>query len=433
MKTLMEAPMKFFNNMSIENETLFLNNQSITELAKKYGTPLYVLDGDYIKTQCKKLKQSFQHKSLETEILYASKAFSSKAMYGLVNESGLSLDLVSGGELYTAMASNFPMERVYFHGNNKSMKEIDMAIESKVHRIVVDNLMEVEYINSLNQHINILIRINPGIEAHTHEYIQTANDDSKFGISFESYDLNKAIECCIASSTITLKGFHCHIGSQIHEATSFEKAAAVMLDQIKLLEHKYKLNVTELNLGGGFGVYYSNDQALTDFSFLTDLLNQCYGYINKHKLKIKKMMIEPGRLLVANAGSTIYEIGFTKTTLSGKNFLFVDGGMSDNIRPALYQAEYEACVGNKMNIEPKTLYTIAGKCCESGDVLIKDIYLPPVERGDYLVVASTGAYNYSMASHYNRIPKPAVVIIEDKKVRTIITRETYEDLIRFDC
>lgn len=425
--------MKFFSNMSIENQTLMLNNQSISHLASTYGTPLYVLDGDYIKSQCQKLKDSFQHKSLQTEILYASKAFSSKAMYQMVNDLGLSLDVVSGGELYTAQASEFPMEKVYFHGNNKSIQEIDMAIEAKVHRIIVDNLMELEYINSLNQHIDILIRINPGIEAHTHEYIQTATDDSKFGISFESYDLNLAIELCKASTTINLKGFHCHIGSQIHEASSFEKAAAVMLDQIKLLEHKHNLNITELNLGGGFGVYYSKDQPITDFSFLTDLLNQCYSYISKHHLKVKKMMIEPGRLLVANAGSTIYEIGFIKTTTSGKNYLFVDGGMTDNIRPALYQAQYEACIGNKMTSEAQTLYTIAGKCCESGDVLIKDIRLPKAEKGDYLVVASTGAYNYSMASHYNRIPKPAVVLIEGQTTRTIIKRETYDDLIRFDC
>ncbi|MBI9013520.1 MAG: diaminopimelate decarboxylase [Clostridiales bacterium] len=425
--------MKFFSNMSIENETLQLNNHSITDLASTYGTPLYVIDGDYIKDQCKKLKHSFKHKTLETEILYASKAFSSKAIYSLVEEMDLALDVVSGGELHTAKASNFPMERIYFHGNNKSIKEIDMALNAGVHRIVVDNLMELEYINSLNQHVNILIRINPGIEAHTHEYIQTANDDSKFGISFESYDLNKAIQCCVDSKYINLKGFHCHIGSQIHEASSFEKAAAVMLDQIKLLEHKYQLNVTELNLGGGFGVYYSKDQPITDFGFLTDLLNQCYGYISKHNLKIKKMMIEPGRLLVANAGSTIYEIGFTKTTLSGKNYLFVDGGMTDNIRPALYQAEYEACVGNKMTQPSQTLYTVAGKCCESGDVLIKDILLPTVKKGDFLVVASTGAYNYSMASHYNRIPKPAVVMIENQTARTVIKRETYDDLIRFDC
>ena len=424
--------MKFFSNMSIENNTLHLNKNSVVDLAKQYGTPLYVIDGDYIKLQCEQLKQHFTHKQLKTEILYASKAFSAKAMYRLINELDLSLDVVSGGELYTAHRADFPMGKVYFHGNNKSMAEIQMAMELGVHRIIVDNLMELEYINSLNTHINILIRINPGIEAHTHEYIQTANDDSKFGISFESYDLNKAIELCQSSETINLMGFHCHIGSQIHEASSFEKAAAVMLDQVKLLEHKYQLNMTELNLGGGFGVYYAKDQPITDFGFLTDLLNQCYSYIAKHDLKIEKMMIEPGRLLVANAGSTIYKVGYSKTTLSGKNYLFVDGGMTDNIRPALYQAEYEACIGNRADIESDTVYTIAGKCCESGDVLIKDIMLPKSQQNDYLVVSSTGAYNYSMASNYNRLPRPAVVMIENSEPQVIINRETYEDLIQHD-
>ncbi|MCH4890414.1 diaminopimelate decarboxylase [Acidaminobacter sp. JC074] len=424
--------MKFFNNMSIENHMLHLNGHSVKDLAESYGTPLYVLDTDYIKTKCNELKQHFKHPSLETEILYASKAFSSKAMYELVNELGLSLDVVSGGELYTAKASNFPMDRVYMHGNNKSFAEIQMALDSGVHRIIVDNLMELEYLQSLNRPVDILIRINPGIEAHTHEYIQTANDDSKFGISFDSYDLSSAIDICQSSDTVTLHGFHCHIGSQIHEASSFEKTASVMLDQIKLLEHKYSLNITELNLGGGFGVYYSKDQPITDYGFLTDLLNQCSAYISKQNLKIKKMMIEPGRLLVANAGSTIYQVGFTKTTASGKNYVFVDGGMTDNIRPALYQAEYEACIGNKADLDNDKLYTIAGKCCESGDILIKDILLPQADQEDYLVIASTGAYGYSMASHYNRLPKPAVIMIENGQPKVAIKRETYQDLIQYD-
>lgn len=424
--------MNFFSNMTVENHQLQLNQQSVVDLATKYGTPLYVLDGDYIKDQCKTLKKHFQHKSIETEILYASKAFSALAMYRLIDDMSLSIDVVSGGELYTAHKANFPMDRVYFHGNNKSMEEIKMAIDLGVHRIVVDSLMELEYIHSLHQDINILIRMNPGIEAHTHDYIQTANDDSKFGISFDSYDLGKAIQLCLDSEHIHLKGFHCHIGSQIHEASSFEKTAAVMLDQIKLLEHKYQLNITELNLGGGFGVYYSKDQPITDYSFLTDLLNQCYSYISKHNLNIQKMMIEPGRFLVANAGVTIYEVGFMKSTISGKNYIFVDGGMTDNIRPALYQAEYEACIGNKADFEPSTNYTIAGKCCESGDVLIHNIKLPQATTGDYIVIASTGAYGYSMASNYNRIPRPAVIMLENNDSHVIIKRETYDDLIHND-
>jgi len=418
--------------MSIENQTLLLNNHPVTDLAAQYGTPLFVLDGDYIRKQCQKLKQHFSHPVLDTEILYASKAFSAKGIYRLMQEEDLSIDVVSGGELYTAKEAGFPMNRVYFHGNNKSMEEIRLAIDLGVHRIIVDNLMELEYINSLNTQVNILIRINPGIEAHTHEYIQTAHDDSKFGIAFESYELNNAIEVCKVSDTITLHGFHCHIGSQIHEASSFEKTAAVMLDQIKLLEHKHELNITELNLGGGFGVYYSKDQPISDYGFLSDLLNQCASYISKHNLAVKKMMIEPGRLLVANAGSTLYEVGFLKTTLSGRHYAFVNGGMTDNIRPALYQAEYEACIGNKADQEATKSYTIAGKCCESGDVLIRDIMLPEIQTKDILVVASTGAYGYSMASNYNRIPRPAVVMLNQGQVDVLVRRETYDDLVRYD-
>lgn len=423
--------MKLFSNMSVKNNTLHINGNSIVDLAKKYETPLFVLDGDYVKQQIKVIKDKFKHIHLDTEILYASKAFSSKGFYRLIAHEGLSLDVVSGGELYTAKASDFPMNRVYFHGNNKSAEELQMALEYGVHRIVVDNLMELQYLASLNRPASIMLRVNPGIEAHTHEYIQTAKDDSKFGIPFGSYDLSAAMALITENNHITLTGFHCHIGSQIHEASSFLKTAEVMLDQIKLLEYKYQLKVTELNLGGGFGVYYKNDQNIEDFSFLNLLLDECYHFIVKNELSIKKIMIEPGRLLVANAGSTIYKVGYSKETLSGKQFVFVDGGMTDNIRPALYQAEYEACIGNKV-LADESVYTVAGKCCESGDVIIKEIMLPKAIPGDYLVVSSTGAYGYSMASQYNRIPRPAVIMINEGIPEIIIRRETYDDLIRLD-
>lgn len=423
--------MKLFSNMSTENNILHINNNSVVELAKQFKTPLFVLDGDYVKQKIDMLKSKFKHTELDTEILYASKAFSSKGIYSLIHQKGLSLDVVSGGELYTAKAANFPMDRVYFHGNNKSVEELELAIDFGVKRIIVDNLMELQYLCDLEKDLDIMLRVNPGIEAHTHEYIQTAKDDSKFGIPFGSDDLRKAMTLITSQNHIRLSGFHCHIGSQIHEATSFLKAAEVMLDQIKLLEHKYTLNVTELNLGGGFGVYYKDDENIENFTFLSLLLDECYHFITRNNLSIKKVMIEPGRLLVANAGSTIYEVGFSKETLSGRQYLFVDGGMTDNIRPALYQAEYEACIGNRVEGQEK-LFTIAGKCCESGDILIKDVLLSKAEKGDLLVIASTGAYGYSMASHYNRIPRPAVVMIEDQSPRVIIRRETYEDLIRLD-
>lgn len=424
--------MKLFENMTIENNQLNIGGINTVKLAKEYQTPLFVLDGDYIKKQCRMLKEQFKHKQLKTEILYASKAFCSKSLYQLMDQEGLSIDVVSGGELHTAMASGFDPSRIYFHGNNKSMSEIEMAVNYGVHRIIVDNLMELEYLAALGKDLDLMIRVNPGIEAHTHEYIQTATETSKFGISFESYDLAKAINLIQTHDHLNLTGLHCHIGSQIHEASAFEKTAHVMLDQIKLLEHKYNLKLSELNLGGGFGVYYAGDQAIESFGFLTDLLDYVAAYVFKHNLTIDKVMIEPGRLLVANAGLTLYEVGFSKETLSGKKYLFVDGGMTDNIRPALYQAKYEACLASNMVQATKDLYTIAGKCCESGDILIEDTPLPMAEKGDILAIMSTGAYGYSMASQYNRIPKPAVVMIEDGQVRTIIRRETYDDLMRYD-
>lgn len=424
--------MRLFEHMDTEDQILTIGGVKTTELAKQYQTPLYIMNGDAIRKQCRMLKRSFQHPKLKTTILYASKAFCSKAIYQLLDQESMAVDVVSGGELYTALKSGFNPEKIYFHGNNKSMSEIKLAVENKVNRIIVDNLMELEYLNSLNQPIDILLRVNPGIEAHTHEYIQTANETSKFGISFESYDLGQAIELIQSSDNINLYGLHCHIGSQIHEIAAFEKTAQVMLDQIKLLEHKYQLNLKELNLGGGFGVYYFEDQEIKDYGFLGDLLDYIYGYITKNNLSIDHLMIEPGRLIVANAGITLYSVGFQKETLSGKKYIFVDGGMTDNIRPALYQAQYEACIATKMQESDLQSYTIAGKCCESGDILIEEARLPKSSQDDLLAIMSTGAYGYSMASHYNRIPNPAVVLVEQGESRVIVERETYEDLIRLD-
>lgn len=429
--------MRLFSNMTISNNTLYINENSTLDLASKFDTPLYVIDGDFVKRKCQEIKDNFKHKQIETEILYASKAFSSKAMCKLINEQGLSLDVVSGGELYTAIKSGFPMSKVYFHGNNKSITELTMAIDNDVHRIIVDSLDELKLLNHLcasrGKEIEILLRVNPGVEAHTHEYVQTAKDDSKFGISFESEDLKEVIFFCRNSEFVTLKGIHCHIGSQIHESSSFVKAAVIMIDFIEMLECKYKLNLSELNIGGGFGVYYSEeDVPLENFYFLKNLINTCYELITANKLSISKIMIEPGRALIANAGITLYHVGFSKKTLSGINYLFVNGGMADNPRPALYHAKYEACIANKMSDEHTMLYTIAGKCCESGDILIKNINLPLANTNDLIAVSSTGAYNYSMASNYNRLPKPAVVLIENGIADVIIRRETYDDLIRFD-
>lgn len=429
--------MRLFNNMSIENNELIINGNSTIELAKRFKTPLYVLDGDYVKSMCREIKNSFKHDILKTEILYASKAFSCKSIYKLIENEGLSIDVVSSGELYTAIKADFPMGKIYFHGNNKSEFELKMALTNNIHRIVVDNLAELELLeilcNENNKKINILLRINPGISAHTHEYVQTAKEDSKFGISFKSTNLVNAINLCIKSSYIKLVGLHCHIGSQIHEASSFYNAMTVMIKNYKILETRYNLNMTELNLGGGFGVFYDEeDLPILDFSFLSDLTSKCYELIKSNNLFIEKLIIEPGRVLIANAGTTLYKVGFSKKTITDKNYIFIDGGMSDNPRPALYQAKYQACIANKMDNNYNTLYTVAGKCCESSDILIHDIILPTATRNDILAVSSTGAYNYSMASNYNRIPRAAVIMIENTVAKLIIERESLEDLITLD-
>lgn len=424
--------MKLQDHMTVKDNVLHFSGVNTVQLAKTYATPLYVVSGDIIQKNYEHLSQSFSHHKLRTEIIYASKAFSTLEIYRLMHRLQASVDVVSGGEMYTAYKSGFPMDKVYFHGNNKSYHEIHMALDLGVGCFIVDNLMELTYLASLQRPIKLMLRVNPGIEAHTHKYVQTGHDASKFGISFDSPDLQEAIGCIQAHPLLKLKGLHCHIGSQIHDKQSFMKAALVMLDQIKRLEYKYSLHMTHLNLGGGFGIYYKDDDAMTDYSFMTQILDEISTYTDKHGLKINHVLVEPGRYLVGAAGITLYEAGFSKTTPCQKHYAFVNGGMTDNIRPALYQAEHEACIANNVYQDHKQSYTLAGKCCESGDVLIEALDLPCIQPRDIIAVTSTGAYNYSMASHYNRLPKPSVVLIENKQARLIVRRETYDDIIRQD-
>lgn len=424
--------MKLFSNMFIKNNILYFGGKNTLELAKKYATPLYLIDGNYIKQQYGIFKKSMEHPFIEPEIIYASKALSTKAIYEIMNQLEASIDVVSGGELYTALESGFPPEKIYFHGNNKSPKEIMFALDKKVGTFVVDNLMELEFLAGLNRQINILLRINPGIKAQTHHYVQTALESSKFGISLSSQDFPSAIQCIINNKNLILRGFHCHIGSQIHSVLPFIKAAKILLDATRDLKIEHGIELETLNIGGGFGIYYNPTDETLAVDFLSEIINFVGNYVKENKLKIKKLMIEPGRSLVGPAGMTLYEVGFIKETPGLKKYVFIDGGMTDNIRPTLYQSIHEACVISKMKTQARYSYTIAGKCCESGDELIQDILLPKVQTGDFIGVSNTGAYNYSMASNYNRIPRPAMVLIENKEDRIIIRRETYEDLISKD-
>jgi len=430
--------MRLFGTMNIEqNGNLSIGGCSTSELAKQFGTPLYVVDEALIRQNCRLFKNSFVKNGMETEVIYASKAFLNMAICKIIMEEGLSLDVVSGGELFTALKAGFPAEKIYFHGNNKTAAELKMAIEAGVGRIVADNLHELELIEELCQQkdkrVNILFRVNPGIEAHTHEYIQTSKNDSKFGESIFSDRIMEIIEKLKEHSHIHFKGLHCHIGSQIFQEESFYSAAVVMLEFVAQLKRDFDLTIEELNLGGGFGVYYSEDDAPINLqTCLQNLLGMIWDQASRLNIKLPKLMIEPGRAIIANAGTTLYEVGAVKQTFGGRNYIFVDGGMTDNPRTALYDARYDALIANKAAAENTETYTIAGKCCESGDILIKDIVLPQAQKGDIIAVMSTGAYNYSMASNYNRIPRPAVVFAKEGKAVIAVKRETYEDILRND-
>lgn len=407
-----------------------------TELVREFGTPLYVLDEQTFRERCRQYYRSFTEK-YGGLVLYAAKSLLTLAVCHIVNEEGLGLDVVSGGELYTALKAEFPPEKIYFHGNNKSSEELKMALEAGVGRFMVDNLYELEMLNDLAGKMgvtaNVDLRLTPGIEAHTHEYIKTGQIDSKFGLVIENGQAMEGIKKALAMQNIQLKGLHCHIGSQIFELNSFAHAAGVMLDFAKEAKIETGWVPQELDLGGGLGIYYSSGDQPRPVSELAELVMETIRKkVSEIGIPVPRIIVEPGRSVSGPAGITLYTIGSIKNIPGIRKYVAVDGGMGDNPRPALYQAVYEGMVANKANEEPKEVVSIAGKCCESGDMLIWDIKLPPVEPGDILAVSATGAYNYSMSSNYNMLPRPAMVLVKDGQADIIIERETYEDLLKKD-
>ncbi|AFM42193.1 diaminopimelate decarboxylase [Desulfosporosinus acidiphilus SJ4] len=406
-------------------------------LAQEFGTPLYIMDEAHIREICRRYYQSFTQGLKNAEVIYASKAFSTMAMCRIINQEGLGLDVVSGGELYTALQADFPAERIYFHGNNKSAEELAMALKAGVGRIVVDNFYEMSLLNDLaqgmNQKANILLRVTPGIEAHTHEYIQTGQIDSKFGFTLSNGTADRALDLALSSANLVVKGVHAHIGSQIFELESFSHEVRVMIQYMADIYERTGSLLEELNLGGGFGIYYaSGDEPAQIEDYAKIVRNALEDACEKHKFPIPKIIIEPGRSIVGTAGTTLYTIGSIKEIPGIRKYIAVDGGMADNPRPALYQARYEAVLANRAAEENAEEVSITGKCCESGDMLIWDINLPKVQSGDLLAVSCTGAYNYSMSSNYNRLPRPAAIFAEGGKADVIVKRENYSDLLRND-
>ena len=407
-------------------------------LAGKYGTPLYLLDENTIRKNCRiYLKAAAENFGDDALPLYASKALCFTGIYKLVREEGLGVDCVSGGELFTAARAGFPAEKIYFHGNNKTDKDIDDALDMGVGTFVVDNTDELSVLSAkaaargIRQ--KILLRITPGIDPHTHRAMLTGNVDSKFGNAIATGQALEIVKKALSAPGIDLAGLHCHIGSQIFDSEPFADAADIMTRFIAEIKEKCGFEVRELNLGGGLGVRYTEYDREIDYAgqikAIADIVK---GLCAKHNIKLPKIILEPGRSLVAAAGVTLYTVGSVKEIPGFKNYISVDGGMPDNPRYALYQSRYTALIANRAS-EPKTYRaTIAGRCCESGDLIGENMEIQPAKRGDILAVLVTGAYNYSMASNYNRLPRPPVVMIKDGKDTVAVRRETYEDLCRND-
>ena len=429
--------MRLFDGMTVENGELNISGVGVSELKAQYGTPLYVYDENMLVKQCRTFINNFKSSKFNTEVLYASKAFSCLEVLRIASREGLGVDVVSLGEIHTAYKAGYDMKRAYFHGNNKTREELQYALEVGVGTIVIDNDYEYEMINEIVREsgntVDVLLRINTGIDAHTHEYIKTAKDDSKFGYSVYDESIYDLITDINKQSNLNFVGFHSHIGSQIFEKTSFFEAVKVVMEFTRRVQERLGLAISVLNLGGGFGVYYTEEDKPFELAeFLREYIEVVECESDNFGLDLTKVVIEPGRSLTCNAGSTLYSVGGVKKTFAGREYVFVDGGMADNPRYALYKAKYEAMLANKMNEEADTTYTVAGKCCESGDMLVMDAKLPKAEQGDLLLVSSTGAYNYSMSSNYNRLPKLPVVFVKDGTSRLVVKGETLEDLIRQD-
>ncbi|WP_027964508.1 diaminopimelate decarboxylase [Halalkalibacillus halophilus] len=407
------------------------------QLFKKYGSPLFIYDITKVREQARTFVNAFEKEKVKYQVAYASKAFSSIAILQVMKQEGLSLDVVSEGELHTAIQADYPAQKIHLHGNNKSVKELEMALEYEVGCIVIDNFHEIKLLEHLlkerNQQVDVLIRITPGIEAHTHDYILTGQEDSKFGFDLASGQADHAIELLQTSKHIQLKGIHSHIGSQIFETTGFKMAIDTIYQSLANWKEKFNFHAQVVNVGGGFGIKYTgNDDPLPLSNYVTEVTQAIRSHVQQHNLEMPEIWIEPGRSLVGEAGITLYEVGSIKDIPGVRKYVSVDGGMTDNIRPALYQAEYEAVVANKYDLAKEEEVSIAGKCCETGDMLIWDLDVPSIESGDVLAVFSTGAYNYAMSSNYNRFPKAAIVFIEDGKDQLVVQRESFEDLTRFD-
>ena len=429
------------NNLSInENNHLTIGGIDTVEMAKKYGTPLYLFDEDRIRERCRTyvdaMRSAFGSDALP---LYASKAASFKQMYRIIKEEGMGTDLVSSGELYTAASVDFPLEKAYFHSNNKTDDDISYAIDAGVGYFVVDNVEELDSIDRIagekGQKQNVLLRLTPGIDPHTYAAVATGKVDSKFGSAIETGQAEQITKYTLTLENITLMGFHCHVGSQVFDSDVFLRASDIMLDFIAAMKKKYGFDAKELDIGGGFGVrYLDSDPEIDIAANIAQIAEHMRAHCSLLGIKMPSVRMEPGRSIVADAGMTVYTAGTVKRIPGYKNYVSVDGGMADNPRFALYGSPYTVCLANRMvTTAPTFKCSVVGRCCESGDIIQENVTLPAnIVRGDIIAVLTTGAYNYSMSSNYNRLGKPPVVMLKGGQDYLAVKREALEDICRND-
>jgi diaminopimelate decarboxylase len=424
--------------ISKKDGNLYIDGVKVTDITEKYGTPCYIMSEDTIRQNCRKYKAAadkyYDGRALP---LYASKAFSCVDVYRTVASEGFGADVVSGGELYTALKAGFDPKKIYFHGNAKTEEEIKFALENGVGRIVADNTEELVTIDRIAKELNVTadisFRIKPGVEAHTHNFVKTGQIDSKFGFALENGEAFAAVKTASEKKNLNIAGFHCHIGSQIFDTEPFIHAAKIMVGFIAKVKKELSVNVGELNLGGGFGIkYVDGDNPKPYDEYMAEISDAVKSECASLGIDVPFILVEPGRSIVAEAGITAYRVMSVKTIENVRTYVAIDGGMTDNPRYALYGSKYAACIANKAELPCDFKATVAGRCCESGDLIGENMMIQAPQAGDVLVVFATGAYNYSMASNYNRVPRPPVIMITDGVPRVAVKRETYEDIIKND-
>lgn len=426
------------DNIQTQDGTLYFAGHNTVQLAQKYGTPLYLMDETRIRENCRMYLRAFRKHFGETaRPLYASKAASFKRMYEIMRSEGMGVDVVSAGEIHTAVRAGFPMEQAYFHGNNKTDAEIQYAIEQGVGYFVADNHEELDAINciagALGKQQRVLLRLTPGIDPHTYEAVATGKVDSKFGAAIETGQAETLFQYTRTLPNVTLVGFHCHVGSQVFDEDVFERAGQIMLEFVALLQSRYGFATQQLDLGGGYGVRYCESDKQVDIEQrIGEVASSLKASAAALGIPLPTILMEPGRSIVADAGMTLYTVGTVKRIPGYKNYVSVDGGMTDNPRYALYSSAYTVCAAGRMDEPPVLQCDVVGRCCESGDIIQPNVTLPDVQRGDLLAVCTTGAYNYSMASNYNRVARPPVVVLTPERDTLAVRRETLEQLTEND-